>query len=299
MEKQKKVTVDLVGGIGNQLFCYSAGRYLSSKLNVSLSCNVTKSLDSISREKNYLEYLELPGKFYEDKKARLKMLKFLNLLGKIFGPYHSLRDTFMGSHYYSQKVGFDPGLDSIGKSLHIHGYFQSWKYPEKIREEILEKLNKKAGMSEYAILIADRIIKENGVVVHIRLGDYLNPENKYFGVLSSNYYKNALDTISIQNLRAFIFSDDITLAKEKYSEAFPEDAVWVGAENSIGDIESLAVMTNGSGFIIANSTFSWWAAFLSQRGQFVIAPSKWFRENEDPVDLIPASWRREESIWND
>ncbi len=299
MIKPKEVRIDLVGGFGNQLFCYSAGRFLASKLNVSLSCYVTTSLDSITREKNYLESLELPGKFSSEKKARKKGEKTLNLFRKIFGRYRSVRDVFIRNHYYSQKVGFDSALDLITKPVHIHGYFQSWRYPEKFREEILEKLYKKAVISDYAASIANRIKTENGVVVHIRLGDYLNPENKYFGVLNSRYYENAINTISSFNPRVFIFSDDILSAKIKYGGAFPKDAVWVGTENPIGDIESLVAMTYGSGFIIANSTFSWWAAFLGQRAQFVIAPSKWFKENEDPMDLIPASWKREKSLWEE
>jgi hypothetical protein len=103
----------------------------------------------------------------------------------------------------------------------------------------------------------------------------------------------------MQGYKLFIFSDEINTARIEYKRYFPKDAIWVDENGALSHLETLFVMSFGSAFVIANSTFSWWSAFLSESPDVVIAPQKWYRNKIDPEDLIPPNWKREDSQWAD
>lgn len=167
------------------------------------------------------------------------------------------------------------------------GYFQSYYWV--LSNDTLQKMRQieLIDNSEITKLLNQR----NGVealCVHIRLGDYRNEPD--FGILSVNYYEEALETVFRERDYAeiWLFSDEPHLAIEKIPAGYREK-VWVVPNLSAA--QTLELMRHAQGYIIANSSFSWWGAMLSRSfNPTVVAPEKWFKNMSDPVHLIPPTW---------
>jgi hypothetical protein len=145
--------------------------------------------------------------------------------------------------------------------------------------------------------MAGRIEQEPAAVsLHVRRGDYAsNPvTNQYHGTCSLRYYLDAVSTLVSLGVqpRLFVFSDDIPWAQASLRFDFP--VTFVGHNPASADHEALRLMSMCRHHIIANSSFSWWGAWLgSHPDKVVIAPRKWFNgATHDTRDLIPASWRQ-------
>jgi hypothetical protein len=296
--KEGKIIIDLQGGLGNQLFCYSAGYYLAKKSALILECRMTSEFNSTARDSTILSKLKLPGQFIASKKqSKVKDKLMVQIQKRVTSKISILLGLKKRNFYVSNVLGYDSNLENIQDPVHLHGYFQTWRYPMGVRQEILFSLMTEVSLSIHASeLIADMKSKKS-LVVHIRLGDYRNPENSYIGILSPEYYQNVMNDLNSNEYSIYVFSDDITLAKSDYKDVFPLNATWVDEKNVLSSVETLVVMSQGSAFIIANSTYSWWSAFLSNSSDFVIAPKKWFKTQEDPLDLYPHNWISKESQW--
>ena len=190
--------------------------------------------------------------------------------------------------------GRNVGFTDLGKpSNHKFylGYFQSFRYlaENNLASEKFSQMQLKSQSKEVKGWI-DKIQECKPLVVHIRLGDYLFEND--FGIVGKEYYKRALKICEVHKTKqpVWIFSDDIEMAKDIYGEIFSETAFWFG-DNKLTSVETLEVMRNGKGFVIANSTFSWWAAYLAYDSSgLVIAPSQWFRSLPSPEAILPAAW---------
>lgn len=199
--------------------------------------------------------------------------------------------------YVAPELGDVPILEKSNAKL-IVGYFQTFRTSEntevyKVLQRALDEIeldNDKERVSE----------NSNGnLVIHIRLGDYLAEKN--FGVLGTNYYLNALRMISKDGIeRISIFSDDIEKARAIHEDAITREIKsifgerirmsWIQSVDG-STLETFNVMRKGSHFIIANSSFSWWAARLSQKKAIeVIAPWPWFKEMDSPTNLLDPRW---------
>lgn len=136
-------------------------------------------------------------------------------------------------------------------------------------------------------------------MVHVRRGDYAKAENKDFGMLDVRYYENAVSRarkkLGDANRPIWIFSDDIPMVRKELSQVFL-DASFVVPPRESNAAESMILMSKGAANVISNSTFSWWSAILNA-GSVVVAPSKWFKNMNDPEGLIPPEWLTEESEW--
>ena len=167
----------------------------------------------------------------------------------------------------------------------LHGYFQTEKYFKHCENEVRNQFTFKNEIVEEC----NDIVKdcfEDPIALHIRRGDYLiNSDNHYN--LSIDYYKTALEKFD-DNRQVIIFSDDPKWCMEQ--EIFSADRFIVSTGNS--SYHDLYLMSQCSDFIIANSTFSWWGAWLANKGK-VIAPKKWFGPNNSHLntkDLYPEHW---------
>lgn len=184
----------------------------------------------------------------------------------------------------STDLGFCP-LEKIKGNTVLIGYFQSfhWKSEEltslfsNIKPSYLNDLKSVADTKSICIL-------------HIRLTDYLKEKN--FGLLDSTYYEAALDILNNQTTidEIWLFSDDLDSAGDVVPEKYKK-VVKVINDEGLLPIEVLHLMSIGSSYVIANSTFSWWAAKLSNSRQ-VIAPEPWFVGAKEPSQLIPDEWLR-------
>jgi hypothetical protein len=186
-----------------------------------------------------------------------------------------------------QGVGYS-NLDKNYKNIYLVGYFQSYKYAQA-KKEILHEITVEPAGPELEYL-TNQSLAETPLVVHLRFGDYL--KEKDFGIPSSQYYAKAIS--EIQSRRKFgsiwVFSDDLRMAKEKLKLDNEVPIRWINSvDNSV--VSTIQAMRLGYGYVIANSSFSWWAAFLTQHIEAeVIAPKPWFMNLASPSELIPPNW---------
>ncbi|MDR2789686.1 MAG: alpha-1,2-fucosyltransferase [Campylobacteraceae bacterium] len=273
----------LIGGIGNQMFQYAAGRAIAYKNNDILK------LDSIDYAKykvhngyrlNAFNINEQIASMHEINNFGAKN----RILGKLarMGIYQYKKETFY-IEMSKNETKFDEKV-FLYKNLYLSGYWQNEKYFLDIRDILLKEFTLKipVKLNEYI----DIIKNSNSVSLHVRRGDYLMHD----GFIGIEYYKNAVKFISqkIQNPTFFIFSDDIKWCKENLN--FINNPIFV--ENTGSELEDLELMKNTKHNIIANSSFSWWAAWLNtNKDKIVIAPKVWFKSRVG-FDPVPESWTK-------
>lgn len=280
------IIIKLMGGIGNQMFQYAAGRRLAIKHKTILKLDLTFLLDRTPRKNSTYRDYEL-GAFniqenivdpLDNKILMVKQkLKLINLVNEL--------------HYQ-----FHESTLSAPDNSYLEGYWQSEKYFKDVEDLIRNEFTVKFKAEGINKKIAEEINSCEAVSLHIRRGDYAsNPEiNKYHGLCPLEYYQKALKKITscIENPHIFIFSNDPEWAQKNLDFEHPFKFI----TNNIGDksYEDLRLMSLCRHNIIANSSFSWWGAWLNRNpDKIVIAPRKWFNDpsiNTD--DLIPENWIR-------
>ena len=308
MKKQvPEVKVFLTGGLGNQLFQLAAALSMSEESSVMLYDQIGRPrLNSNGRPE--LESLILPDRVH------IKTVnKFNPFISKVIG--FNLRSGFnprkiekiakfalnavtilIVSIYFrmftrvlkSSSLGYDKSISRIEKNSLLIGYFQTYRYIEKVGLKSFVKFPQSKNPKVFEYVNLSNI--EKPLVVHIRLGDYKSePE---LGVLSENYYSLAINAIWDANKfkKIWLFSDEPGLAIEKIPTQFKSNVVVIDSEG-MSTIETLEVMTHGSGFVIANSSFGWWGATLRKNQEApVCAPDPWFRKLTEPLDIRPENW---------
>ncbi len=180
-------------------------------------------------------------------------------------------------------------IDSKKKNIFIHGYWQSEKYFYDIQNELKKELIIKEKISIKNEEIYNQIKETSSVCVHIRRGDFLLQSNNLY-ICENDYYLKAMEKIKnqIKNPHFFIFSDDIEDVKNNFYFA---DYKVIFVENQNTDFEELQLMCSCKHFIIANSTFSWWASYLSTNlDKLIVAPKMWYTDGRDISDLMRDEW---------
>jgi hypothetical protein len=181
-------------------------------------------------------------------------------------------------------------LNTTQERVFLVGYFQSYRWANN--PDTLQKLRKLRLKSESETVRKFRLIslEEKPVVVHIRLGDYTQIPS--FGIPSDEYYSLALKTHFETGKcnKIWLFSNEPEKARLKIPAEY-ESLIRVIDEVEGSSAKTLEVMRMGCGYVIANSTYSWWGAFLSYASNpLVIAPSPWFKGEPSPHELIPPDW---------
>ena len=290
----------LSGGLCNQMFEYAF--FLSKKVN---NKNIILSNYSIRRENTHNGY-ELDRVFNLDFKfnsvytflirfvRKLLLLSKKKNLGKLCEFFIFLIKLFGVNILHEKNVGvYDPSFLTYRKGLSLYfGFWQTEKYFSFNKKEILEKykFNDLLLFDRNKTLI-DKIRNHNSVSIHIRRGDFLSEENKilYSNICTIDYYKKAIDFLQNKekDLYFYIFSDDMDWVKNNISISNALYIDWNKSENSWQD---MYLMSQCKHNIIANSTFSWWGAWLNQNpNKLIIAPKKFLNTIETP-DLIPSDW---------
>jgi len=302
---EKYVIVEVEGGLGNTIFQYAAGKYLANRTGTKVLINLKHIGNAKTNHGFYLSSIfpdisferdhSLKGFFLFDRLSEDSDRLFSQIARKNI-QFNRFCTKFF-KIYRSQKIGYDANLDTLKVPITIRGYYQSWKYAQTLigKNGFVPELNSPSiwfrEMSENA-----RVAQP--VIIHVRRGDYQAFEDIY-GLLSSVFYLNALKIIpkELQNNQIWVFSDDIKIAKQLLQENLPESTIWIDPPLNSNPAESLMLMTLGHAHIIANSSFSYWAAQFSLTSQFIIAPRKWFKAIEDPQELINPSWHLVDSDW--
>jgi len=191
---------------------------------------------------------------------------------------------------------FDPTVLDAPAECYMEGYWQSPKYFSRIEPQIRKELMVREPLVGQNLEISRRITDCVAVSLHVRRGDYANSEqtNRFHGTCGPEYYDAAEKHLRerIGPMQLFVFSDEPDWAEANLR--FRSPATILRHNGPERDYEDLRLMTMCRHHIIANSTFSWWGAWLCQNpGKLVIAPKNWFREaNHSTADLIPDSWIR-------
>jgi hypothetical protein len=216
--------------------------------------------------------------------------------------FPSLAQVIKSGKYTSNVIGYDEKLESTSANL-IEGYFQTYKYIQRILDTHPNFLNLEVeSPSDWYLKMKKEISSEQAVGIHVRGGDYLKEINHHIGNLSSEYYENAnsivQDVFDSNQCKYYIFTDDpeyamILLGHLSFS---PRMKIVIPPADS-KPTESMLLLSQTRAQVISNSTFAWWAGYLGPENGLVIAPSKWFKEKEDPSYLIPKNWKLCESTW--
>lgn len=275
--------VKIYGGLGNQLFQYNFGQFLKDKYEIDIFYDI--SWFSNIPKNNTKNFFELNKIF--DISIYNKNIPFQNYYIrslKKFPP--NLRNYFKPKNYFFEDENFHNFIFNYEENF-FYGYWQNIKYFEykKNYEDILkEYFNKNIIEND----LYNLIVKNNSVAVHFRGGDYFNKKNnKIFGnICTDEYYYSAIKYFfnTLENPYFFIFSNDMLYAKKFINNKFKNNTRFFFVEGN-SNFEDLSLMTICKNIIIANSTFSWWAAYLKNYdNKKVIAPSKWI--NSDKINNI-------------
>lgn len=283
----------LWGGLGNQMFQYAIARSLAYINNSEFKMDISyyKTQDLRNYELNCFNIIEKFATEKEVKKTISYKAKPYRLLIKIL----RLPSKHLANHY-KEKMGFnfDPDILKIKNDVYLDGYWQTEKYFKNIREIIREEFTVKSRPNKQNSEILNEIQNSNSIAIHIRRGDYVfNPKIlEIHGLCSLEYYKNGLEILKekVSNPRIFVFSDDSHWVKENMD--FGESAIYVTHNDPDKGYEDLRLMKNCKHFIIANSSFSWWGAWLSTNpSKLVIAPKRWMKDESYIVkDHLPENW---------
>ena len=291
-----KTIFRLMGGIGNQLFIYHAAKYYEKLTGFSVAFDLTDIYKNRNNHFGTIRLLNIPREKEITKKSHFTFSN--QLLQKI--PFSK---SFLDETVVFKEIGFSKELLNVPLGSKVQGYFQSYLFTKEI-EKSLEKqilsLLENSWASHYFKEMEKE--KENIISIHIRRGDYVNLSHS-IGLLSENYYSDAL-RISLENFsgnKVWIFSDDIEIAKKLFKKINVFDLLATYIETPINEspVISLGLMSQSKNLIIANSTFSWWAArlFEDSINKTVFVPNKWFRNMPDPKDLNNRKWVKVDSNW--
>lgn len=288
------IIVRLEGGLGNQLFQYAAGR------TVALNSNHDLLLDILGFETDTLrgyclQHFNISQSFAtENQVARLTsskgLKKYVRYVKKKF-------PLCQGSWVIEKDFRFNPDILNLRGDIYLDGYWQSYKYFENIKDVLKKDLEITTPADGKNIEMATQIKNSLSVSVHIRRGDYVsNPQvNSRHGLCSLEYYKAAIQRIvnAVGTPQFFVFSDDPVWARANLNLNYP---VTFCDHNNSSDrhYEDLRLMSLCKHNILANSSFSWWAAWLNANPEkIVFAPERWFAASGvDTSNLIPGNWQR-------
>ncbi len=279
-------------GLGNQLFQYATGRSLARQLGTRLILDTSAYSSSTFRQYK-LNHFRIsqpilnPLARFAIRKLRRPVLAPIRLLAQNCGVIRFMKD---------KERGFDKNLSGLGKNLHLEGFWQSERYFADLRETLLAELTLPAPTQPEAGRMWARMNEEISVCVHIRRGDYVTTKHgqTHWATCGLKYYAAAMAYLEerVVGARYYFFSDDPDWVQANFAPA--ANRVFVTSRMARSDIEDFSLMMNCRHFIIANSTFSWWAAWLGkQPDKRVIAPRYWYRSQKfTDKDLVPDSWVR-------
>ena len=257
-------------GLGNQLFQYALGRRLSILHHTDLFVDRTDFINN-SLRRYCLDYFNVQPYTIDNYKNFASQNPFF---------YAKLKLGFV------KTIKESPGgllpIDVFSKNCFLKGYWGSEDYFSPIKEIIQKEFTIKDQLISASFKkLKDELSVVNAVSVHIRRGDYLKPKNKVlFENLEAEYYTNAIARISahISDPTFYIFSDDLEWVKNNFT--FFKGYHFVNEHRQLKDYEELLLMSLCKHHIIANSTFSWWAAWLNlNRNKMVIQPEKWYTDS--------------------
>lgn len=289
------IIIKIQGGLGNQFFQYALGRSLALTHRLPVQFDLawySQEADQIKRKyelDNFLTKVEV---------ADPDEVQSLNRYKRAAGPVGFLKTMFTANpkiFVQDFSYSFNPEVFQTRPPAYLDGYWQSEKYFHEIADTIRTELALKSPPTGKNADMLRQITASPSVSLHVRRGDYVanKTTNTFHGTTGLDYYRAAIERIkaTTPNLTIYTFSDDPTWVKENLK--FDVPTVYVdfnsGATAAHDDLRLMAACRHN---ILANSTFSWWGAWLNPNPQkIVVAPKKWFADPKiDSRDLLPSNW---------
>ena len=283
------IIIKLQGGLGNQMFQYAAGKQLAFKHKTILK------LDISSYEFDELRKFALKNFNIDANIANKDEISKLKINIKLEDRYRKrllyLINNFKTNHFREKERIFNKKFNKLGDNTYLEGYFQSEKYFSNIEKELTKEFTENFKFSKDQIRIKDLMQKTDSICVHVRRTDYLtnNKINKEYNVCSLSYYNKAIGYLKkeLKKPFIFIFSDDLEWVKNNLNTNCKQIYIKKDLDISLGDADTLLLMSKCKNFIIANSSFSWWASKLSQNdNEIKIGPNKWTSVLDHREDLL-------------
>ena len=281
------IITKLNGGLGNQMFQYAAGKRLAIKNNTELKIDNTEYQANNYRAYGLNNFNIIENIATQSEIAKIKKSGFLKIID-------SFKPNYKRSTVRHHKYNFYPNLLKIKDHTYLDGNWQNEKYFLDIKEGIIKDFTLKNPIDNKYPNLISQIKNTNSVSLHIRRGDYITNKkfSKVYSLLDEKYYKRAVKFIAekISDPRFFIFSDDIKWVKQNLNISYPK--IFVSDENETKNYEELILMSLCKHNIIANSSFSWWGAWLNQNpDKTVVVPKNWFKiQSCNEKYELPKTW---------
>lgn len=288
IHNQRPVISKLSGGIGNQMFQYAIGRTLALRMNAPLILDI--SWFSTHEERPFaLDKLCISGDIYHTPFAESKLLA--GPISKLATPL--IRMRFGVPVYKVRQFNFDPHILEIKGGVYLKGYWQSEKYFEKESEKVRLDFRCKHPLTPARQRIANQIDGRTAISVHVRRGDYVSSNKNGANLTCSpQWYSMAMEkmALNVTDPTFFVFSDDPDWARANLPMKW--EAHFIEPQHDRRDFEDMQLMSRCQHHIIANSSFSWWGAWLNaSKTKRVIAPAVWFADPKiNTADLVPEEW---------
>ncbi len=287
-----KIKIKLYGGLGNQMFQYAAAKAVAVRINADLFYDT--------------EYFIHPEKFGSQWSYQLHLLNthikpiskktadsLFYFIYRIFRKLDSKNIRF--SKFFFEKIhSFDPRIHDVNGNVWLDGYFQSEKYFKNIREQILIDFTPQSPLDDLNHKISMQMKSENSISLHVRRGDYISNQaaSVVHGTCNKEYYEKAISHFESQIEKPvfYVFSDDLEWAQKNIQSK--SEIHFIGHNQGNQSYLDMYLMSCCRNHIIANSSFSWWGAWLNSNvKKTVIAPARWYLDPKiETKDIYPEEW---------
>ena len=279
------IWVQLSGGLGNQLFQWQAGLLVALRNKTNLCIDV-REVQGPQKDPGILSY-QIPD---EIQGSKINMIR----RGDKFHPELSSLPCLA-----EPKNEPNPSkiiLSATGKDFRLEGYFQSAKISEELKLLHFNFSSLKTRAKFVHLVRRQPIVNPNTTVIHVRRGDYTHA-SPLWGLLSEKYYLDSLDVLTTPSgAPALIFSDDPDWVKSNFNQLNRRVKTRYIKFRKNQSVSTLKHMSTGSKFILGNSTFSWWAGYLSETKE-VAAPRQFYRSAFNNLERYPVTWNLVDSSW--
>lgn len=292
------LVVNLVGGLGNQMFQYAFGQSLQHRLELLVKYDIADLLDRTPRENVTYRDFELSVfacNIPIAKPAEVAIFRHQPVGLYERGYYRMVRRLRRTQMMHETRYFvYDPSVWNTGPNAYFDGYWQSERYFQQHEKAIRQAFQFRHAPSGLNLVLAQQISEQQAIAVHVRRGDYVSNTlyNQVHGTCSPAYYERAVRYLTerVPNAVLYVFSDEPDWVRQHMS--FDAPTVYVSHNRGKDSFEDMRLMSLCKHNVIANSSFSWWGAWLNANPhKIVVAPRQWQQHlDSTSLDLLPTQW---------
>lgn len=290
-----------MAGLGNQMFQYATARALAHRRHTRLLLDTStyEAMAAIDTPRKYeLDVYNIKGTIASSKELQ-KIQQPSSVKKMILKDIkHNVikRDSKLWP-YHERTTGYDSRVKWLPNNSYLVGWWQCPKYFESIRPALLKEFEPVKKPNKRNAELLKLVSSCSSVAIHVRRGDYVSNKHasSHHGLAPIDYYSQAIRYIEKQvpSARFIVFSDDLKWCRKELP--LPKDSIFVEGNDGNKAYEDIRIMKNCKHAIIANSSFSWWGAWLNTNpSKIIIAPKEWFQNKQanDEIQIIPKDWKR-------